>query len=175
MAHAHGHAAGLAPLTLMWFGMMAAMMAPTVWPWIRAFGRLDAGRSGLAAAAATGTFAGGYLAAWLGYSVGAAGLQQALHAAFWKQRVLNRVIGTQPFPRKGQNWPELPRPRTASAWKADQALLRAIHQRLMQAVRELDQARYSPRLRKMLYGISAHDVYHAGQIKLLRKMLEPAE
>ena len=101
--------------------------------------------------------------------------QQALHAAFWKQRVLNRVIGTQPFPRKGQNWPELPRPRTASAWKADQALLRAIHQRLMQAVRELDQARYSPRLRKMLYGISAHDVYHAGQIKLLRKMLEPAE
>lgn len=79
--HAHGSAAGLLPLTLMWFGMMAAMMAPTVWPWVRSFGRFDDSRSGLAAVVAVGTFASGYLAAWLAYSVAAAVVQQALQAA----------------------------------------------------------------------------------------------
>jgi predicted metal-binding membrane protein len=81
MPHAHGSAAGFAPLTLMWFGMMAAMMAPTVWPWVRSFGRFGDNRSGLAGMAATGTFAGGYLAAWLAYSVVAALAQQALEGA----------------------------------------------------------------------------------------------
>ena len=33
--------------------------------------------------------------------------QQTLHAAYWKQRVLNKLIGTQPFPRAGSNWPKL--------------------------------------------------------------------
>jgi predicted metal-binding membrane protein len=80
-AHAHGSAAGFLPLTVMWFGMMAAMMAPTVWPWVRSFGRFDESRKGLAAVAATGIFAGGYLAAWLAYSVVAALIQQALQAA----------------------------------------------------------------------------------------------
>lgn len=80
-AHAHGSGAGFLPLTLMWFGMMAAMMAPTVWPWVRSFGRFDESRSGLAALAATGIFAGGYLAAWLAYSVVAALIQQTLQAA----------------------------------------------------------------------------------------------
>lgn len=79
-AHAHGLAAGFLPLTLMWFGMMAAMMAPTVWPWVRSFGRFDESRTGLAAVAATSVFAGGYLAAWLAYSVVATLVQQALQA-----------------------------------------------------------------------------------------------
>ncbi len=57
-----------------WFAMMALMMAPTVWPWVRWFHRL--GRAdGRSNAAATGMFAFGYLTAWLGYSVGAARLQ----------------------------------------------------------------------------------------------------
>ena len=61
-------------LTLMWFGMMAAMMAPTVWPWIRAYHRFSAtaGSSTLLTAV---PFAGGYFAAWLAYSIAAAFLQ----------------------------------------------------------------------------------------------------
>lgn len=56
-------------LTAMWFVMMAAMMAPTVWPWVRSFHRLGG---------ATLPFAFGYLAAWLGYSVAAAAVQLAV-------------------------------------------------------------------------------------------------
>jgi predicted metal-binding membrane protein len=76
--HGHPHAAaGLAPLALMWLGMMAAMMAPAAWPWLLAFRRFAAGSHGRATAA-TAQFASGYLLAWLGYGVAAALLQRAL-------------------------------------------------------------------------------------------------
>jgi predicted metal-binding membrane protein len=77
----HTHvASGVAfwPLVLMWFGMMAAMMAPTAWPWVRAYHHLSgAERSGVAS---TCRFASGYLLAWFGYAIGAALLQRALLA-----------------------------------------------------------------------------------------------
>lgn len=78
MTGAHAHAATAAavwPLTLMWFAMMAAMMAPAAWPWVRAFHRFggaDASPGG------TARFASGYLLAWLGYAIAAACLQRAL-------------------------------------------------------------------------------------------------
>src|SRR4051794_10299081 len=31
--------------------------------------------------------------------------EQALHAAYWKHRVLNKLSGRTPFPRRGSNWP----------------------------------------------------------------------
>ena len=80
-AHAHGAAsAPFLTLALMWFAMMAAMMAPTAWPWARAYHRFgDARRwSGITA---TAQFASGYLLAWLGYALGAALLQRALQTA----------------------------------------------------------------------------------------------
>ena len=60
----------LTSLAFMWLAMMAAMMAPTVWPWIRSFHRF--GGSTLA-------FGSGYLAAWLVYSFAAAAIQITLH------------------------------------------------------------------------------------------------
>ena len=97
--------------------------------------------------------------------------QQVLHAAYWKQRVLNKIVGTQRFPRSGSNWPRLPETITNRAWNEDAALLDEIHKNLLQAVTTLDSHKLEPKLRKMIYGAAAHDVYHAGQIKLLRKML----
>jgi predicted metal-binding membrane protein len=76
--HAHtALGAAFWPLALMWFAMMAAMMAPTAWPWVRAFRRFS-GTEGGAKSAATAAFAAGYLLAWLGYGIGAALLQQTL-------------------------------------------------------------------------------------------------
>jgi len=75
----HAHVApGIAfwPLALMWFGMMAAMMAPAAWPWVRAFHRFSG--EGRADAGATARFASGYLLAWLAYAIGAALVQRAL-------------------------------------------------------------------------------------------------
>ena len=59
-------------LSLIWFGMMAAMMAPTAWPWVGAFHRINAADRG-GGMAATARFAVGYLVAWFGYAIGADG------------------------------------------------------------------------------------------------------
>jgi predicted metal-binding membrane protein len=79
--HVHAtNGTGFWLLALMWFGMMAAMMAPTAWPWVRAFHRFSgSGREG--DPAATTRFASGYLLAWLAYAIGAALLQRALQTA----------------------------------------------------------------------------------------------
>lgn len=59
--------------------MMAAMMAPVVFPWIRAFDRFGGGRSGsVARIASTASFGGGYLTAWLLYAIVAAQVQVLL-------------------------------------------------------------------------------------------------
>jgi predicted metal-binding membrane protein len=69
----HTHAASgvvFWPLALMWFGMMAAMMAPTAWPWVHAFHRFSGAERG-AAIGATARFASGYLLAWFTFAMGA--------------------------------------------------------------------------------------------------------
>jgi predicted metal-binding membrane protein len=64
-------------LTGMWFVMMTAMMAPTVWPWVSAFYRLASSPVGSGYSRTT-IFIGGYAAAWLLYSLAAAGIQLLL-------------------------------------------------------------------------------------------------
>jgi predicted metal-binding membrane protein len=77
----HTHATGVgAPgflaLSGIWFAMMALMMAPTVWPWVRAFHLFGSRGDNLTARGiATATFVSGYLTAWLLYSTAAAGFQ----------------------------------------------------------------------------------------------------
>jgi predicted metal-binding membrane protein len=91
---AHTHAAsGIAlwPLALMWFGMMAAMMAPTAWPWVRAFHRFS-GTNGSAGVEATARFASGYLLAWLGYAIGAALLQRAFQQSALMPRSSDTLV-----------------------------------------------------------------------------------
>ncbi len=80
MMHTHvPGTASLVALVAMWFGMMAVMMTPTVWPWVRAFDRFGRGHAGrVERVSATALFSVGYLAAWLLYSMGAALLQRLL-------------------------------------------------------------------------------------------------
>jgi len=76
--HAHpAPEAAFWPLVLLWFSMMAAMMVPAAWPWVRAFHRFSGGGHG-SDPGGTASFASGYLLAWLGYAIGAALLQRAL-------------------------------------------------------------------------------------------------
>ena len=90
----HAHAAldnGFWTLALMWFGMMAAMMAPTAWPWARAYHRLS-GAKAAAKVGATARFASGYLLAWLGYAIAAALLQRGLQGAALMQPSGHSVV-----------------------------------------------------------------------------------
>src|SRR3984957_16123992 len=68
-------------MTLMFFAMMAAMMLPTVWPWVRSFHRFVGAESHSFAVVPTSKFIAGYLFAWLGYSILATVFQQALQSA----------------------------------------------------------------------------------------------
>jgi predicted metal-binding membrane protein len=74
--------AAFAVAVAMWMGMMTVMMAPVAWPWVVALRGILAPESGVVARlAATLSFAGGYLTAWLAYAVAAAGLQMTLQGA----------------------------------------------------------------------------------------------
>jgi hypothetical protein len=99
-----------------------------------------------------------------------------LHAAYWKYAVRRRLEGGKrgSFCLKGSNFfvrPEKGR-TTEAAWRADRAILEGEHRVLVQTVRR---ALGTPRAKKhlrMLYGVAFHDVYHAGQIRLLRRLQE---
>jgi len=97
--------------------------------------------------------------------------EQVLHAAYWKRIVLNKLVGTENFPRRGSNWPKLPDKPTDRAWREDQKLLHEIHAQLRAAIAKLDWDALDPRVQRMIHGITLHDVYHAGQIRLMRKIM----
>ena len=101
-----------------------------------------------------------------------------LHAAYWKyvvrRRILNEKRGS--FPLKGSDW-FTPEDVSDAAWKRDVRLLLDVHRSMRGAVIGLDAQDLSrkPSGRKvdnlsLLTGISAHDLYHAGQIQLLKRL-----
>ena len=98
--------------------------------------------------------------------------EQLLHAAYWKHRALVKLLGRRrAFPRKGTNWPRLPEHPTEAAWREDVALLHAIHRDLRGAVDGLPPSKIDHKVSWLIHGAAAHDVYHAGQIKLLLRLL----
>ena len=101
----------------------------------------------------------------------------AVHAAYWKYVVRRRLTGEKrgSFPLEGSNW--FARVRAdAGTWKADLRLLDDCHRRLRETVASLDPKRLrrsvggSTTALDLVTGIIAHDVYHAGQIQLLKRM-----
>lgn len=104
-----------------------------------------------------------------------------LHTAYWKCMVRRRLLRDAEiaFPRAGANWPQLPARRTEAAWKRDRALLDDQHRLLRYAIARLD-ARELQRtawhskwpVETQVYGIASHDLYHAGQIQLLKRLMK---
>ena len=112
----------------------------------------------------------------------------AVHTAYWKYVVRRRLLGEtgRGFPETGRNW--FARPSTnqkrasdrvapQKAWKRDMALLVGVHRELRATVAPLDDmtldqpargSRQTPA--KIITGIALHDVYHAGQIQLLKRL-----
>jgi len=104
----------------------------------------------------------------------------AVHAAYWKYVVWRRLTGEKrgSFPRAGSNWFPTPTPATEARWKQDLALLADCHRMLRAAVvslRDDELGRRAPRSRDtvghLVRGVAAHDLYHAGQIQLVKRML----
>ena len=102
-----------------------------------------------------------------------------VHAAYWKYAVRRRIRRDKrgSFPLKGSNWFHRPDSQTEEAWRRDIELLEREHATMREAISELsssqlyDSARGSKTSNVVLiYGIACHDVYHAGQIQLLKRL-----
>src|SRR3974390_2174456 len=99
-----------------------------------------------------------------------------LHAAYWKYAVRRRLEGGKrgSFVLKGSNF--FPRPEkgkaTEAAWRSDQELLEKDHRAMVETIGKVLKAPQAQKKLGMLYGVALHDVYHAGQIRLLRRLQE---
>ena len=108
-----------------------------------------------------------------------------VHAAYWKyiarRRLLSEARGS--FPLKGSNWFARPagdapdESKWEAQWKADVALLVETHRSLREAIAAMSpkELRYTPPASKfsnlaLITGIASHDLYHAGQIQLLKRL-----
>ena len=98
-----------------------------------------------------------------------------LHITAWKRAVLRRMQGKALSLSRAENFPPMPNAGTAN-WKRTLDALRAAQNDLRRAISALPESqlkkiapgkRYS--LYFMLHGLVQHDLYHAGQIALLKK------
>ena len=96
----------------------------------------------------------------------------ALHCAYWKYAVRRRLNRERrgSFARPGSNWLPHP-PPTPQAWRADLKLLAEEHRALRETIAAQPAARLERAVR-LIRGIAYHDVYHAGQIQLLKRLAE---
>jgi hypothetical protein len=102
----------------------------------------------------------------------------AVHCAYWKYAVRRRLTGERrgSFPLEGSNWFARPVVATEKAWKEDLDLLAREH-RLLRAVvaalpaSALDGSPAGRRRAHMIRGIAAHDLYHAGQVSLTKRVV----
>jgi uncharacterized damage-inducible protein DinB len=102
----------------------------------------------------------------------------ALHIAYWDYAVRRRLDpdSARDFPRSPANWPALPEHPDERAWTRDKELLAREHRALVQVVRRVQGSRWNRRLTgrwtygETIVGIAAHEVYHAGQIQLVKRL-----
>lgn len=103
----------------------------------------------------------------------------AVHAAYWKyvawRRLTRQSRGS--FPLKGSNWFARGDEGDEKAWRRDVAVLEQMHRSLRSSIARLDdRALDKPRGSavtnlSLISGIAAHDLYHAGQIQLLKRLM----
>jgi hypothetical protein len=98
-----------------------------------------------------------------------------LHIAVWDDAACRRLAGKKYQPEGTANFPLVPRP-TEAAWRKAVAHTKHTHNVLVKTVAGLPESRLWDRVpgKKydfyfMLHGIAQHELYHAGQIAILKK------
>jgi DinB superfamily len=97
-----------------------------------------------------------------------------LHSAYWKYVVRRRLTGDKrgSFALPGSNFFRRPMDGSGAAseaaWKADIQILVDEHRKLREVIAGI--AAPSRAQAHMTRGAAAHDLYHAGQIRLLRRL-----
>jgi hypothetical protein len=102
-----------------------------------------------------------------------------VHAAYWKYDIRRRLTGAmnRSFAIDGSNFWSRPVEGTLKEWKTDLALLDAEHAALREAVAVFPAKRWTEKapgkpfnFEGLVRGVAAHDLYHAGQIQLLKRL-----
>jgi hypothetical protein len=103
--------------------------------------------------------------------------EQVLHTAYWKYVVRRRLRRAKrgSFPLKGTNWFPVRGRLSESTWGEYVQLLDDQHAQLRETVAAFGgpgAVTLNEEALRQITGIAAHDVYHAGQIRLLRSLYE---
>jgi uncharacterized damage-inducible protein DinB len=104
-----------------------------------------------------------------------------LHCAYWKYIVRRRIRGEKrgSFQHKGSNWFVRQTGLTEKAWREDVRLLDVCHHTMREALASLKRSELQRvpsgskvSNAKIISGIASHDLYHAGQIQLLKRLMK---
>ncbi|HNU09376.1 MAG TPA: DinB family protein, partial [Pyrinomonadaceae bacterium] len=104
-----------------------------------------------------------------------------VHCAYWKYSVYRRLAGDPglTFAIKGSNFFERPTDRSEAALKDDIKLLRDYHGLLIASFDAFPEDRLgdvpkgsATSFIDLVIGVAAHDLYHAGQIQLIKRLHE---
>ena len=100
-----------------------------------------------------------------------------LHVAVWDRATLRRLAGERTQPTGLDNFPFVPTQAGERAWNKAMSDLRRTHQTLVKTVAALPEPRLWERVPgkrynfyHLLHGVAQHELYHAGQIAILKKM-----
>ncbi len=96
------------------------------------------------------------------------------HAAYWKYAVRNKLQRGKrgSFAMKGSNWFPSPARPDEDGWRALVKLLHHEHRLLREAIARMTEADLrDPKTLRLVYGVAAHDVYHTGQIQVVKKVV----
>jgi uncharacterized damage-inducible protein DinB len=98
-----------------------------------------------------------------------------LHIEAWDRAGLKRLAGKKAQLKGKQNFPDMPK-RTEKAWQEAVAAAKRTHDTLIETVAGLSEKRLRDQVPgkpydfyHMLHGIAQHELYHAGQIAILKK------
>ena len=98
-----------------------------------------------------------------------------LHIAAWDEAVRRRIGGAKLQLKAEENFPRIASP-TPAAWRKAIADAKRTHDRLVKTVAGLSDERLLDRVpgkrynfHHMLHGLAQHELYHAGQIAVLKK------
>jgi uncharacterized damage-inducible protein DinB len=101
-----------------------------------------------------------------------------LHIAVWDAAALRRLDGEKFQPEGTANFPLVPKLATESAWRKAVGHAKRTHDLLVKTVAALPESRLRDRVPgkkydfyHMLQGVAQHELYHAGQIAILKKAL----
>jgi uncharacterized damage-inducible protein DinB len=101
-----------------------------------------------------------------------------LHIAAWDTAGFRRLAGEKAQLKGTANFPLVPDPPTEDAWRSTLTSITRRHKKLVESVAGLSEKRLRAQVPgkpydfyHMFHGITQHELYHAGQIAILKKVL----